>query len=310
MPTYNRKETLVKSIYALFAQSYPKNDFEIIVIDDGSTDGTGELINMLLANSPCILRYYRQVNSGPGAARNVGIKMAQGELILFIDDDIIPGPTLLESHFNWHLKYPDDKAAVLGYVEWSPDINVTPFMRWLDNGGPHFKFYKIGDASSADPSRFFYTCNISLKRKFLLGNCEFFDEEFSIAGWEDLEFGHRLKKRGLELKFDKEARAYHFRYVSFQDACKRMFKIGQTSHIIEKKIQRGGKDVKEGPCLRKYLKKIKLIVKYPKFKLYYLLGGYFEKRTIKASVFEFVLNYCYMLGALNIGKELKIKNVP
>ena len=88
-----------------------------------------------------------------------------------------------------------------------------------------------------------------------------------------------------------------------------MFKIGQTSHIIEKKIQRGGKDVKEGPCLRKYLKKIKLIVKYPKFKLYYLLGGYFEKRTIKASVFEFVLNYCYMLGALNIGKELKIKNV-
>jgi glycosyltransferase involved in cell wall biosynthesis len=304
IPTYNRKNTLERCIHALFAQSYPKNDFEIIVIDDGSTDGTGELINTLLAHSPCVLRYYRQVNRGPGAARNVGIKMAQGMIILFIDDDIIAVPTLLESHFNWHRKYPDDKTAVLGYVEWSPDINVTPFMSWMDNGGPHFKFYEIGEASNADPERFFYTCNISLKKKLLVENGEFFDEEFSIAGWEDLEFGHRMKKRGLVLKFDKEARAYHFRYVSFQDACRRMFKIGHTGHIFARKIQQGEKDMKACSAPNKYFKKIKLIVKYPKFKLYYLLAKYYEKRAIRARVFKFVLGYCYKMGVLNIGKGL------
>ena len=136
IPTFNRKDTLAKCIRALFEQTYSNNNYEIIVIDDGSTDGTGEMLDTLTANPQCLLRYCRQVNRGPAAARNTGIKMAQGGLILFIDDDIIAVPTLLENHFSWHRKYPDDKTAVLGYVEWSPDINITPFMRWLDNGGP------------------------------------------------------------------------------------------------------------------------------------------------------------------------------
>ncbi len=239
IPTFNRKDTLAKCIHALFAQTY-SNNYEIIVVDDGSTDGTEALMNTLLSNAPCIMRYSRQANRGPAAARNAGIKMAQGGLILFIDDDIIAVPTLLESHFNWHLKYPDEKTAVLGYVEWSPDIEITPFMRWLDNGGPQFSFNKILNEIDVNPERYFYTCNISLKKKLLIENGDFFDEEFSIAGWEDIELGHRLSKRGLVLKFNKEAKAYHFRFVTLQDASRRMFRVGQTSHIIAKKIKAEG----------------------------------------------------------------------
>ena len=95
-----------------------------------------------------------------------------------------------------------------------------------------------------DPERYFYTCNISLKKKLLFDNNEFFDEEFSIAGWEDIELGHRLTKRGMVLKFNKEAKAYHFRSLSLRDACGRMFKVGQASHLFAKKIQQGEKEVK------------------------------------------------------------------
>lgn len=268
-------------------------------MDDGSTDGTEELINTLCSAPPCILRYYRQGNRGPAAARNYGIRMARGELILFLDDDIIPVPTLLASHFNWHRKYPDYKTAVLGYVEWSPEIEITPFMRWLDNGGPQFGFNKILNEIDVNPERYFYTCNISLKKKLLIENGDFFDEEFLFAGWEDLELGHRLKKRGIVLKFDKEARAYHFRYISFHDACRRMFQVGQTCHIIAKKLKQGDKDVKSDSITGKWFMKIKLIVKYPKYKLYYLLAEYYEKRALRAKIFKFVLNYSYKMGVLN-----------
>ncbi|MDH4230915.1 MAG: glycosyltransferase [Nitrospirota bacterium] len=306
IPTFNRKNTLTKCLHALFDQTYPKKNYELIVIDDGSTDGTGEIMNTLLSDAPCIMKYFRQVNSGPAAARNVGIKMAQGEIVLLIDDDIIAASSLLESHFNWHQKYSDDKTAVLGYVEWSHDINVTPFMRWLDNGGPQFSYNKIFNETDVDPARYFYSCNISLKKKLLTENGEFFDEEFLIAGWEDIELGNRLKKRGVVLKFNKEAKAYHFRTVALSNYCRRMFKVGQTSHILARKIQQGEKKVNAGSTLRKYFKKIKLILKYPKFRLYYKLAKYYENRAIKTEIFKFTINYCYKRGALNMKDLIRI----
>ncbi len=73
LPTYNRKEKLEECLKVLLNQSYPKDKYEIIVVDDGSTDGTKEIITEFKDNK---LRYQRQENKGPGAAINTGAKMA------------------------------------------------------------------------------------------------------------------------------------------------------------------------------------------------------------------------------------------
>ena len=89
IPTYNRKERLKDTLESLFHQTIPKDQYEIIVVDDGSSDGTEELVQVMIKTSPCSLRYFKQKNQGQAAARNLGIKNAVAEIIGFTDDDCI-----------------------------------------------------------------------------------------------------------------------------------------------------------------------------------------------------------------------------
>lgn len=290
IPTFNRKNLLRKCLNALFSQVYPKSDYEVIIIDDGSTDDTEELVKSLLNNSPCILRYFKQENKGPAAARNVGIKNAKGEIILFIGDDIIATPTLLEEHFKWHQQYPDDKVAVLGYVTWSPEIEVTPFMKWLENEGLQFSYYKIMDKIELDPDslyNYFYTSNISLKRNFLI-NGGLFDEIFPYAAYEDIELGYRLQQKGLKLFFNKFATGYHHHFMSLEDACRRMIKVGESYLILLKKLGKEQNVSSKSP-LRKILSRLKFI-------FYYFLAKFYEQRAVKRNIFKYVINYQYHVG--------------
>jgi glycosyltransferase involved in cell wall biosynthesis len=84
VPTFNRIATLRQTLTALAAQDYP--DYEIIVVDDGSSDGTGDVVTR---EFPAV-RYVRQPNRGPAAARNVGIRAALGDIVAFTDDDCLP----------------------------------------------------------------------------------------------------------------------------------------------------------------------------------------------------------------------------
>src|SRR5579863_73198 len=134
IPTYNRCPILSRSVAAYFQQSVPPA--EILVVDDGSSDATPDVAARLAAPaSPAPpgavpVRYFRQPNRGPGAARNTGIREAAGELILFTDDDIVPAADLVARHVAWHLAHPEPHAALCGRVTWSPEVRVTPFMQW------------------------------------------------------------------------------------------------------------------------------------------------------------------------------------
>ena len=86
--TYNRKDTLKMSLEHLSRQTLPADDFEMVVVDDGSSDGTGEMIRTLQYELPFTLRYFHQRNQGPGAANNRGAREARADLINFIADDI------------------------------------------------------------------------------------------------------------------------------------------------------------------------------------------------------------------------------
>src|SRR5690242_8167475 len=90
IPTYNRCESLKRTLEGLARQDYPTIDFEVIVVSDGSTDKTEEVLKTYAVAAPFRLRFFTQANSGPSVARNRGVQESTGEVIVFLDDDVEP----------------------------------------------------------------------------------------------------------------------------------------------------------------------------------------------------------------------------
>jgi glycosyltransferase involved in cell wall biosynthesis len=110
LPTYNRAHIVSKALQSVLAQTYP--NFEVIVIDDGSTDNTKEIITNIACKDPRVKYFRNNENKGPAGARNVGISLAKGELIAFIDDDVEWFPNKLERQVNLLQTLPEDYAVV------------------------------------------------------------------------------------------------------------------------------------------------------------------------------------------------------
>lgn len=233
VPTHNRRETLRKSVEAYLNQTDRVPDFEILVVDDGSSDGTSETVAELIAAHPGRIRYLRQPNRGCAAARNRGIREAAGEIILFTDDDIIPAPQLVAEHWRWHQRHPEPGVAVLGAMPWSPEVEATPFMKWAASEGPLFDLRGVANPSGLD-WRYFFPCNISLKTRFLREN-GLFDEDFRTYGWEDTELGYRLSKHGLRVLYNPRAVGYHYRRLTFAEACRRAQQVVAARSLFEQK---------------------------------------------------------------------------
>ena len=237
IPTYNRVDRLVRCLEALERQTLDGSRVEILVVDDGSNDGTGESVRPFLSDAR--IRYFRQPNSGPARARNVGIRAATGRLLLFIGDDIMATPHLLERHIACHERTQGGPVAVVGLTEWSNRTEITPLMRYPAKGaGSQFAYHEI-ERGLADPNdlpyRFFYTSNASIARAFLLENDLFFDEEFVDAMGEDGELAYRMQQKGLRLVYEPAAMAYHEHPVTFESTCRRSFLLGKVAVLQARK---------------------------------------------------------------------------
>ncbi|MDI6704267.1 MAG: hypothetical protein QME40_06335 [bacterium] len=139
---------------------------------------------------------------------------------------------MIEEHINYHNRYPEENKAVLGYVTWHPDLDVTPFMWWLENGGPQFSFNTIIEEKKED-CEIFYTSNISLKHQFLLSNRLLFDEDFLYASHEDTEFWYRLKELNLKVIYNPNAVGYHMHQVVMSEYCRnRQIKEGISRILL------------------------------------------------------------------------------
>src|SRR5262245_39167298 len=104
IPTYNRLDRLKRVLLHLEQQYYPLNDFEVVVVSDGSNDGTDAYLRTV--STPLRLIAVSQANQGVAAARNHGIQRATGELALFLDDDVVPTPQLIAEHVRVHAEQP------------------------------------------------------------------------------------------------------------------------------------------------------------------------------------------------------------
>jgi glycosyltransferase involved in cell wall biosynthesis len=227
IPTYNRATTLLKCLDALDAQTAAKETFEVIVSDDGSEDKTGEIVETFIRTHDLNVRYLRQPNSGQNAARNRAIEASRGALLLFINDDTIATPTMMERHVSGHRIYPSESVAVLGKVTISPELPRSIFARvHLDCA------FSLLESKSKLDWRAFFTCNVSVKKGFLL-KYGLFDE--SLRYNDDIELSSRLSKHGFRIIYDEKSVGYHYHYLTEADYVKLARLSGKTLGLWYKK---------------------------------------------------------------------------
>ena len=199
IPTYNRKPILEKCLLALESQVLiPQiSGFEVILVDDGSTDGTVDWLKDEIDAFPHV-RLIEQEHGGPALGRNLGVEKSVGEIIFFIDSDLIVKESFLSTHFVKLISAWNRLGNRLCFTYGSV-INTHNF----DN--PTEESFKIRDISYA----YFATGNVAIDRN-LLKKSGLFDPSFMLYGWEDLELGERLRKMKVKLIKCPKAVGYHW----------------------------------------------------------------------------------------------------
>jgi len=232
IPTYNRCELVRRTLESLAQQTYPSSRFEVILCDDGSTDGTGEMAQSLQV--PYQLRYFWQANRGRAAARNLGLRQAQGEIILFLDGDMVADPSLIAEHVASHQIYPD--VLVRGDIRLPPEIRETNLFTVLALGPLDDLADQIADEDGFLPFTLALTGNLSLTRE-ILGKTGPQDESFDASyAWDDVDLGYRAHCLGYRLFFNRRALAWHYDYVRTLDQqCKRLRILSRSVHFLFQK---------------------------------------------------------------------------
>jgi GT2 family glycosyltransferase len=192
-------------------QDAPDGSFEVVVVAD-IADPDPDAIDAAIGERTYPVRRITGHMPGLSANRNAGRRAAGAPLVLFTDNDTIPVARLVSEHLEWHRRHPEEHVGVLGHVRWAPELRVTPFMRWLEQG-IQFDYPNI-QGIEAGWGRF-YGANVSVKRGFAerVGD---FEEERLPYGYEDLEWSHRASKLGFRLLYDRRAVVDHLRPMTLE----------------------------------------------------------------------------------------------
>ncbi|MBD1844324.1 glycosyltransferase [Cyanobacteria bacterium FACHB-63] len=223
IPTYNRKPILEKCIRALECQQF--SEYEVVVVDDGSIDGTVEWLRSDAANFPHVRLFCRN-HQGAAAARNYGVEQAKGDTIVFIDSDLVVTDVFLRSHVEALTQAQKELgSAASGTGEPARCFTYGRVINTANFDDPTSEPYKLTDFSAA----YFATGNVAIARHWLI-EAGLFDTGFKQYGWEDLELGVRLKNLGLKLIKCPEAVGYHWHPA---------FSLDQIPRLIDVELQRG-----------------------------------------------------------------------
>lgn len=216
IPAHNGGMILHRTLDALRRQTVPPERFEIIVVDDGSTDGSTDGIEQ---TGPPAIRVVRQHNGGRSAARNRGVAEARGRVLLFLDADVWATPGLITAHVKHHSER--GNLGVQGPSPPAPESLTTLFMRAC-NSSPDLTIRKRENLSPFHV----VTRNFSVDRDAFV-RAGGFDEGFKGYGWEDMDLAHRLTRHGVSLRYEPDALSCHHHIQTLEEAREKLRQAGE-----------------------------------------------------------------------------------
>jgi glycosyltransferase involved in cell wall biosynthesis len=208
IPTYQRRQVVGASLDAWLAQRFERT-FEVIIVDDGSEDGTADALAARARSEPR-LTVVTQLNRGRAATRNAGLRRAQGEWLLFADDDVVPrGDDVLA---RWYARAAASDGAWVPRVFVPAAVSRTFVQRaWRERAEAGFRRWRDGQRLGAGG---FWFASLLVRRRDV--GDERFDEGFGGYGWEDLELGYRLHRRGVTVRLARDIEVEHVDAIEFE----------------------------------------------------------------------------------------------
>lgn len=205
IPTHNRLQVLQRVVSGLRRQNF--TDFEVIIVEDGSTDGTLEWLQSS-AGLPTNWRVLRTAAAGAATARNQGVGQARGEILLFLDDDTIPQSDLVKRHWQIHQNRQEKNICIMGKIIMSKELMKPDQIRWreLDLPAPPQTDRMISHLK-------YRTANSSLRRDLFFEAGGFHP---GLIASEDLEFAFRLHEMGVRFYYYDDIVAEHFHPVNLK----------------------------------------------------------------------------------------------
>ena len=219
-PTYNRADELLHLYESLKQQSVDLKILEFIISDDGSTDSTKAMVKSWIKDSEILVKFVTQKNQGPGAARNHGMRVAEGDLFLFIDSDCEAHPEWIKVIYDEFQSGsfdafggPDGAKDNFSALQKSIDFSMTSFFTTGGMRGHNEKML----------AKFYpRTHNMGIKRTIYdkIGGFS------SLRHGQDIEFSHRVHKSGARVKFLINAIVFHRRRTSLKQFFKQVYNWG------------------------------------------------------------------------------------
>ena len=222
IPTHNRCNQLLRCLEALNMQTYDPDMFEVIVVVDSCTDNTAQKVLEFISMLKIEILSHSGHNAS--ASRNLGIKKAKGEVLIFLDDDIVPCKNFVEQHLFYQKSY----DVVIGYLETiipdKPTLWQLKARIWWES-----RFEEISEPSHIFNYRDFLTGNVSVKT-YLIKKAGMFNE--ILKRLEDYEYGYRLLKLNARFHFSVEAQGKHFETNDIKLWAERLKYDGDASYKI------------------------------------------------------------------------------
>jgi len=216
VPTYNGSAMLPRLLQSIRLADHP-DAYEIFICDDGSSDDIASVVGLHGRGLPVHVLRQARWGARRGAARNMGIQASKGRIVLFLDDDVAFSRQLLMAHLRSH-KETSMKRLVFGFrhrVSLEPPDSSLSVVPAINDHRPYW-IGRMGERLSESPTPWYYaaTCNLSVCR---LGADMLFDESFIGWGCEDIEFGYRCWRAGIELHCNPEAMVVHLDQDCLED---------------------------------------------------------------------------------------------
>ncbi len=227
IPTCNRRESLRECLESLFVQNYPKDAYEIIVVDDGSPIGTKELVGNLIKRGNNNLVYLRQEHRGTAAASNLGMRYAKSNIVAFTEDDCIMPCDWIGKIVYFHKRYPNVAAIQGTILNYYRNNLIATLEQKINDTYLDYILYEEDDNKYIT---LFYTGNCSLKIEIFKEQDIVFNKQ--LLACEDVDLSNQLLEKGLKILYTERISVLHKYRTNIASFTKKHFRDGRWRYLL------------------------------------------------------------------------------